>query len=661
MIFAPSDLTEFSPKAASAPLLALVVEDESLVAIDIEERLVQLGYEVAAVVDNGADALRYAQAMKFDLVLMDIHLRGESDGIQTAATLRETMDIPVVFLTAHSDETTLDRAGRSEPLGYLLKPFDERDLRATLQMAHYRHRSESRLRKLQRGLAATLQSIGDGVIATDGEGRLTFINAMAEARTGWTRDAALGRHLSEVFPITTMGGSDETFELLDRAMTDGAVINLSDGRCLRTRDGQLVPLDYSLAPIRDEQGWITGCVVIFRDNTAKLEVEKARRQVAAKMEEAQRLESLGALTGDIAYDFNNLLVTVKGGASLGKTMVPAESPVTRCLGDIEHAAERAVLLCQQMLAYAGKAERVMEEADLSALARETAPLLQAAVRENATFVLDLASGLPALRGDVNQIKQVILNLVMNGSEALGEAGGKLSVRTGLFSANRAFLSSCRVGADLSEGDYLLLEVSDTGHGMSPEVLARIFDPFFTTKITGRGLGLAATSGIVRSHGGAIAVESKPDLGTTFRVLLPSLGLLAIPALPSLPNTSWRGSGRALLIDDELAIRLVGSAMLRHLGFEVETAEEGLRGVEMATSAGSNYRFILLDLTMPKFDGHAAFLAIRCQRPTMPVLLMSGYSAQWVEQLLDLGGPVAFIQKPFALRDLVAKLQPMVGA
>jgi two-component system, cell cycle sensor histidine kinase and response regulator CckA len=661
MISAPSDRADFSPKAVSAPLLALIVEDESLVAIDIEERLIQLGYKVAAVVDNGADALRYAQAMKFDLVLMDIHLHGESDGIQTAATLRETMDVPVVFLTAHSDEITLDRAGQSEPLGYLLKPFDERDLRATLQMAHCRFRSQSRLREVQRRLAATLRSIGDGVIATDGEGRLTFINAMAEARSGWARDTALGRHLSEVFAITTMDGPDETFELLDRAMTDGAVINLSEGRCLRTRDGHLVPVDYSLAPIRDDGGWITGCVVVFRDNTAEREVEKERRQLAAKIEAEQRLESLGVLAGGIAHDFNNLLVTVKGGASLGRTMVPAESPVTRCLWDIEHAAERAALLCQQMLAYAGKAQRAMEEVELSTLAHETAPSLQVAVRENATLTLDLASGLPALRGDVDQMKQIIMNLVMNGSEALDEAGGKLSVRTGLFSANRAFLSSCHVGADLSEGEYLLLEVSDTGHGMSPEVLARIFDPFFTTKFTGRGLGLAATSGIVRSHGGAIAVESKPGLGTTFRVLLPSLGPIAIPAPLSLPNLSWRGSGRALLIDDELPIRLVGSAMLQHLGFEVETAEEGLRGVEMATVAGSNYRFILLDLTMPKFDGHAAFKAIRCQMPTTPVLLMSGYSAEWVGQLLDLGGPVAFIQKPFALRDLVAKLQPMVGS
>jgi two-component system, cell cycle sensor histidine kinase and response regulator CckA len=661
MIFAPSDLTDFSPKAVSAPLLALIVEDESLVAIDIEERLVQLGYEVAAVVDNGADAIRYAQAMRFDLVLMDIHLQGETDGIQTAATLRETMDVPVVFLTAHSDETTLDRAGRSEPLGYLLKPFDERDLRATLQLAHYRHRSESRLREMQRRLAATLHSIGDGVIATDADGRLTFINAMAEARCGWTHGAALGRHLSEVFAITTMDGPDETLQLLDRAMTDGAVINLSEGRCLRTRDGHLMPVDYSLAPIRDDRGFITGCVVIFRDNTAEVEAEKARRLLAVKMEEAQRFDSLGVLAGGIAHDFNNLLVTVQGGASLGRTMVPAESPVTRCLWDIEHAAERAAMLCQQMLAYAGKAQRAMEDIELSALVHQAAPLLQVAVGKNPTLVLELASGLPPMRGDVNQIQQVIMNLLTNGFEALGEAGGKLSVRTRRFSASRTFLSSCRVGTDLREGEYLLLEVSDTGHGMSPEVVARIFDPFFTTKFTGRGLGLAATSGIVRGHGGAIAVESKPDVGTTIQVLWPFLGLLAIPAPPSLPNLSWRCSGRALLIDDELAIRLVGSAMLRHLGFEVETAEEGLQGVEMATVAGSNYRFILLDLTMPKFDGHAVFKAIRFHLPTTPVLLMSGYSVHWAERLLDLGGPIGFIQKPFALRDLVAKLQPMVGA
>ena len=267
---APYDLTDF-PKTVSTPLLVLIVEDESLVALDLQERLTQLGYEVGAVVDNGTDALLYARTMQFDLVLMDIHIHGETDGIQSAAALRETMDVPVVFLTAHSDEATLNRAGLSEPFGYLLKPFDARDLRATLQMAHYRHRAESRLRRIERWLANTLRSIGEGVIATDGVGHIIFINAMAEGVSGWTRAAALGRHLSEVV-ITTMDGPNEILELLDRAMTDGLVI--TEGRCLRTRDGRARPVDYSLAPIRDDQGGTIGCVVIFRDNTTCLDAEK---------------------------------------------------------------------------------------------------------------------------------------------------------------------------------------------------------------------------------------------------------------------------------------------------------------------------------------------------------------------------------------------------
>jgi two-component system, cell cycle sensor histidine kinase and response regulator CckA len=184
------------------------------------------------------------------------------------------MDVPVVFLTAHSDEATLNRAGLSEPFGYFLKPFDARDLRATLQMAHYRHCAESRLRKMERWLTNTLRSIGDAVIATDCDGCITFINSIAEAMTGWTHGAALGLHLSEV-AVTATDGSREIFQLLDRAMTDGVVITLGEGRCLRTRDGRMMPVDYTLAPIRGDQGWTIGYVVIFRENSALLEVEKS--------------------------------------------------------------------------------------------------------------------------------------------------------------------------------------------------------------------------------------------------------------------------------------------------------------------------------------------------------------------------------------------------
>ena len=318
------------------------------------------------------------------------------------------------------------------------------------------------------------------------------------------------------------------------------------------------------------------------------------------------------------------------------------------------------MLCQQMLAYAGKGERASQALELSAFTRETTQLLRASVHRSATLEMELAEGLPTFQGDPSQIQQIIMNLVINGSEALGDQGGTLTVRTGRYHASRAFLSGCRVGADLGEGDYLLLEVTDTGQGMAPEVLTHIFDPFYSTKFSGRGLGLAAVSGIIRSHGGALAVRSAPGKGTTFRVLFPP-GAAADVAAPGPPpsSVSWRGSGRALVVDDELGIRLVGSAILAHLGFEVDTAEDGQEAVEKATAAGSDYRVILLDLTMPRSDGHSAFQAIRAARPTVPVLIMSGYSAQQAASLFQFGGPVSFLQKPFTLAGLVARLQPLL--
>lgn len=645
-------------ETAAAPLRLLIVEDESLVALDLEERLEKLGYEVVGVVDNGADALLRAGEGKTDLVLMDIHIHGGMDGIQTAAILRQTTEVPVVFLTAHADEATLQRAGLTEPFGYVLKPFDERELRATIQMAHYRCRAENRLRKMERWLSTTLRSIGDGVIAADGEGRVTYLNAMAETVSGWTRVDALGLHLSQVFSISTQDGRDETSDLLQRAMTAGAVVALGEGRFLRRRDGRLVPVNDSFAPIRDDDGAITGCVVIFRDNTAHLEAENERRRLEAKMQEAQRLESLGVLASGIAHDFNNLLVAVTCNASLGRTMVPESSPLVPRLKDIEDAAARAALLCRQMLAYAGKSHLALQEVELSKFTRETAQLFQVALHKNTSLVMNLAEGLPSLRADHSQLQQVIMNLVINGSEALGGRPGTVVVRTCLFQASEAFISACRVGSECPPGTYLLLEVADTGHGMTEEVLSRIFDPFFTTKFTGRGLGLAAISGIVRSHGGALAVHSTPGKGTTFQVLFPPTEAPEPPPTPPL-DLSWRSTGRALLVDDDMTIRLAGGSVLEHLGFEVDTASDGLQAVQKATAPDADHRFMLIDLTMPNMDGPSAFRLIREKLPLLPVLFMSGYSDQQVQNLFEAGGPVAFLEKPFTISGLIAKLRPLL--
>jgi PAS domain S-box-containing protein len=514
---------------------------------------------------------------------------------------------------------------------------------------------------MERWVAATLRGISDGVIATDTEGRVTFMNAPAEAMTGWTQMEAVGKRLSSVFVVITQSGLKETGKLARRVLADGAATALGEGRFLRSRDNRLVPVDDSITLVRDDTGRLTGYVVIFRDHTAHHEAEKKQRRLEAKMQEAQRLESLGVLASGIAHDFNNLLLAVTCNASLGSTMAPEDSPIQGCLRDIEEAANRAALLCRQMLSYSDQNQAFSKILELSAFTRDTAQLLHVAIGKNAKLVFDLAEGLPPMRTDPSQLQQVIMNLVINGSEAFEGEPGVLTVRTGHFHATRAFLSGCRVGADLDEGDYLMLEVSDTGHGMTPEVLARIFDPFFTTKFTGRGLGLAAISGIIRNHGGALAVQSTPGAGTTFQILFPRIDSLPVSASPTAPDLSWHGSGRALLVDDELTTRLAGGAVLRHLGFEVETAEDGVQGVEKAIEADGDYRVVLLDLTMPKLDGQAAFRAIRKKMPEMPVLLMSGYSDEQATRLFELGEPVGFIQKPFSIGDLSVKLQPLLSS
>ncbi len=650
-----------TPITTARPLRIMVVEDESLVAMDLEERLGRMGYEVAGVADTAEDALAQAQATKIDLALMDIRLRGSVDGIEAAGRLRKLMDIPIVFVTAHADEATLQRAGLVEPFGYVLKPFDERELRAAIEVALHRHRSETRTRKMERWLASTLKSIGDGVIATDAHGRVTFLNAVAEALTGWPRSEALWRPLVEVFAVAEKDAPSATPQLLARAMREGLAITMGGERFLQSRDGRKIPVDESVAPIRDDDGRITGCVVIFRDNTGRLAAEEERRKLQKRMEESQRLESLGAIAGGIAHDFNNLLLAITLNASLGRNMLPEGSPIDPHLAEIEMLSERAAKLCQQMLLYAGQGPMMQEELELSAFARETIQLLQAGAGSPAArLALDLAPGLPQVSADCGQLQQLIINLVTNAAEALDARSDAVVIRTRLFHADRAFLSKCKAGEDLREGDYVLIEVCDSGPGIPADVLPRIFDPFFTTKFAGRGLGLAAVLGIVRSHGGALSVESRIGAGSTFRVLLPPSNV-APESQPqaSGPGLKWRSSGTILLVDDEATIRAATSAVLRHLGFDVELAADGRAAIEKVVDRNGEYRALLMDLTMPHLDGRSAVQIIHERFPELPVLLMSGYSERIAHGFFENEGPMAFIQKPFSVQALTAKLAPLL--
>jgi hypothetical protein len=498
----------------------LIVEDESLVAADLEDRLTRLGYAVTGIADNATDALRVARENLPDLALMDIHIIGPMDGIQTAGELRDQLRVPVVFLTSHADRGTLERACATEPFGYVVKPFEEHDLTATIETAFYRYQAEERLRKMERWLATTLRSIGDAVIATDLSGRITFVNPTAESLTGWKLQDALGRAFSEVFRVFKGPDRRPMNDVAQRAIHSGIGFELDEDVVLLARNGRETPIDDSTAPIRDDAGQITGAIVVFRDKTGRLQLEAERRQLEEKMREAQKLESLGLMAGGIAHDFNNLLTAVMGHVNILEHALPDHFSQRDSLRQIHNASERGAALCRQMLAYAGKSFRSTVDFDLGRLTEDITDLLHVSLSKTAKLELNVAPDLPSVCGDPSQIQQVIMNFVINASDALDDKPGQIRVTVGTMRVTRHLLSTAAVaGAECKEGEYVFMEVADTGCGMSRETLTRIFDPFFSTKFVGRGLGLAAVSGIVRAHKGILTVESTLGAGSSFRLML----------------------------------------------------------------------------------------------------------------------------------------------
>jgi len=384
--------------------------------------------------------------------------------------------------------------------------------------------------------------------------------------------------------------------------------------------------------------------------------DEERWRIERRLCETQKLESLAVLAGGIAHDFNNLLTVILGGAELAEADLPAGARALGFLQQIASAARRAAVLCEQMLAYSGRGRFHLSQVDLGATVRGMANVLRHPLPAKAALRLQLADQLPAIQADETQVRQLITNLILNAAEALGTNGGTITLATGSTHADRATLESGYLAPDLPEGEYVFLEVQDTGCGMSPEVQARIFDPFFTTKFVGRGLGLAAVLGIVRGHNGTIQVESESGKGSLFRVLLPRgdlpqptrTGRFAPPQLP--PDR-----GGILVVDDEEQVRKVIGQMLGNAGYTGVLAGSGQEALNLLRQPDQTVRLVLLDLTMPEMDGVETFRNLHLLFPGLPVVLMSGYTEEESVNRFRGGGLSGFIQKPFKGPDLVAKV------
>ncbi|MBX3158293.1 MAG: response regulator [Deltaproteobacteria bacterium] len=490
------------------------------------------------------------------------------------------------------------------------------------------------------------------IFVKDRQGRYTFVNAACAHLFNTTPDQLVGKTDADVGlnpeEVASFRRDDlEVMETLREKLIPLEVITNANGevRYLQTIKRAVV----------DADGVARFVLGIATDITAQKKAEDARRALEAQMLHVQKLDSLGLLAGGIAHDFNNLLVGVLTNADVALRKLGAGSPAAGSIEQIRVAAMRAAELCHQMLAYTGRGDVTVEVVDLDDIVRELAQLMRASVHKSALVRTELAARLPRIAGDPTQLRQVVMNLITNASDALGGLPGSIAVSTGVRELTAEDLEGDCTKQRPPPGRYAHVEVTDTGCGMSPETIARMFDPFFTTKISGRGLGLAAVLGIVRSHRGAILVRSAPGKGTTCGVHLPVSEPLAAAA-PAAAAVPVPVRDRAILvIDDEPIVLGAVREILELEGYAVTTAHGGHEGIELYRRRATDFAGVLLDVTMPGLGGAEVVRELRMIRPDVRVILMSGYER--TRPVLDEPAH-GFLQKPFRSEDLlhaVAKL------
>jgi PAS domain S-box-containing protein len=481
-------------------------------------------------------------------------------------------------------------------------------------------------------LRLALDGIEDHALFTvDSKGAVTSWNRGAERIFGHSESDVMGRDFSRLFTAEDVQAGAPG-KLLQQASHEGRV---EDHGWQMRKDGTRFFAESSLAVLG--KGGAREFGRLTHDVTDRRKNEEALRQ-------AQKLESIGVLASGIAHDFNNLLTCILGGVTFAMTSLPTGHPACPSLTIAEEASAKAADLTHQLLAYAGQGKFVVTQFDLSVLIQNMIKLLWTSIPKSVSLQLALEPDLPWIEADASQIQQVVMNLVINGAESIGVEGGSLRVSTGTARAENP--------AEGQTGDEVWMEVRDSGSGMTEATKAHIFDPFFSTKFTGRGLGLAAVSGIVRGHEGRMEVESALGKGSTFRITFP--GIEKPPERHEEPPPKVVGeqrSGTILVVEDEPSLRMLAKAILERDGYEVMTVEDGRAAVKMLTQHAATITAILLDMTMPVMGGEEAFHLLRAIRGDVPIVLSTGYSETTIRDLFTAGTVMGFIQKPYTSTQL----------
>ncbi|MBI1878262.1 MAG: response regulator [Chloroflexi bacterium] len=613
----------------------LIVEDDTIVAFDLKRISLGLGYEVIATVALGREAITIAATQAPDAVLMDIALQGSLDGIETARLIKAQLDVPIIYVTAYSDSKTLQRAKQVNPFGYILKPFDDEIIRVTLEMAFYKHKVVREL-KFQADLLA---QVNDAIVVLDNTRCIAYWNRGAERLYQRTAAEVMRRPLADAYGHRWLDPADEqaaNAALHATGVWQGEIVDVR-------KDGAEIYVETVTSQLINEQGEVIGQVAVNRDITE-------RKRLEAQLLESHKMETIGRLAGGIAHDFNNLLTVMIGYTDLALTTLPADHGVRQDIMQIQKSAVRAAKLTGQLLAFARRQMIEPQVVNLNHLILNLKELLQRLIGEDIELVTTLTDESGLVKIDPYQFEQVLVNLAANARDAM-PTGGQFILETAHVILDQR---EARHFNGLLSGNYVLLTASDTGIGISQDVLPLLFEPFFTTKEVGKGtgLGLAMCHGIIKQIGGDIKAESKLGQGTTFKIYLPKVDVPSLPILQTPELTVRPGSETILLVEDEALVRGIALKALSRFGYTVLSAQTGSEALALVHDRLSEIDLVVTDVVMPQMSGQQLVAKLRALQPDLKVLYMSGYteSAMLNHEISHTGA--AFLSKPFT-PDLLA--------
>lgn len=491
-------------------------------------------------------------------------------------------------------------------------------------------------RQSEENLQITLNSIGDGVIATDTDGHITRMNPVAQRLTGWSFDEACEKPLLDVFRIVYADTREAVGCPVEKVIAQDEILALDKDVVLLSRDGHEYLISDSGAPIRSDAGKTLGVVLVFRDVTEE-------RSLQTQLNQSQKMDAVGRLAGGVAHDFNNMIGGIIGASEILDGMLPDNPEMKELNGLIIETAERAADLTKKLLAVGRKQPSATSALDLHSVLKDVGTLLKSSVDRRISIDMNLTAGKSTIIGDHSQLQNVFLNLGINASHAMPE-GGTIHISSQNIELDELYCNSSVF--NVQPGHYIEIEVHDSGCGIPPEHLKRIFEPFFTTKEPGKGtgLGLSAVYGTVEQHHGAIMVYSEVDVGTTFHLFFPLTDREFKPGTKPVTIPSENGE-TVLIVDDEKVMRITAKSILESLGYKVLVAEDGKEGMELFEEHIESVDLVILDMIMPERDGRDCFVAMKKLKPSVKVILSSGFSHE--EDLAELKkkGLDAFIRKP----------------